>query len=376
MHRQSLSRISHKMESKGLPKTNAPRFWGVVYDVGLNFTGTGYSVEPFNPALVKHDMHVIATQLHANAVRIEGEDVSRLVLAARAAHDVGLAVYFNPWKMNATAEETRDYLSEAAKAAEELRSVDGVDMVFLIGCEYTIFSKGCFPGATFAERVTWFGTQLHLTGEPNLTNPPQAILDKSTHLNEFLRLLVEATRQHFEGPISYSAGSWERVDWSIFDIVGIDHYRRGESAEDYVSSLKKYRLEKPLGVMEVGCCAYEGAGVRGDGGFALLKGVNPDGSGVFENDVVPIRSEKEQADYIETQLGLLESQELHAAFVYLFSFPSFPAGEGNKDLDMMAFSLVKTFNESDVRSKEMPPWAPKEAFHRLAGVFDRFTRAS
>ncbi|KAI7107267.1 hypothetical protein KC340_g10489 [Hortaea werneckii] len=363
------------MESRGLTNVNAPRFWGVVYDVGLNFTGTGYSVDPFNPALVKQDMHVIATQLHANAVRIEGEDISRLMLAARAAHDVGLAVYFNPWKMNATAEETRDYLSEAAKAAEQLRSANSLDLVLLVSCEYTIFSQGCFPGDTFAERATWLGTQFSLGGETTIAHPPQAVLDKSTHLNEILRPLVETARKHFRGPISYSAGSWERVDWSIFDIVGIDHYRRGESAEDYVSSLEKYRLGKPLGIMEVGCCAYEGAGARGDGGFALLKGVNSDGSGIFENDAVPIRSEKEQADYIETQLRLLQSQDLHAAFVFLFSFPSFPAGEGNRDLDMMSFSLVKTFHDSDARSKAMPPWAPKEAFHRLAAIYDRFARA-
>ncbi|KAI7479417.1 hypothetical protein KC357_g4175 [Hortaea werneckii] len=364
------------MDSKTMPKINAPQLWGVVYDVGLNFTGTGYSVEPFNPALVRQDMHVIATQLHANAVRIEGEDVSRLVLAARAAHDVGLAVYFNPWKMNATAEETRDYLSEAAEAAEHLRSAHGLDVVLLVSCEYTIFSKGCFPGDTFTDRVTWLGSQFSQGSEIVMTNPPQAILDKSTQLNEILRILVQTARNHFRGPISYSAGGWERVDWSIFDVVGIDHYRRGELAEDYVSGLDKYRLGKPLGVMEVGCCAYEGAGPRGDGGFVLLKGVNPDGSGIFENDLVPTRSETEQADYIETQLGLLQSQDLRAVFVYLFSFPSFPAGEGSRDLDMMAFSLVKTFHESDVRSKAMPPWAPKEAFHRLAAVFDRFTKST
>ncbi|KAI6984281.1 hypothetical protein KC332_g7990 [Hortaea werneckii] len=220
------------MDPKTMPKNNAPRLWGVVYDVGLNYTGTGYSVHPFNLALVKHDMHVIATVLHATAIRIEGKEISRLVLAAQAAHEVGLAVYFNPWKMNATAEETKEYLLEAAKAAEQLRSVDGADMIFLVGCECTIFSKGCFPGDNFAERVTWFGTQLSLASESTLTNPPQAILDRSSNLNELLRLLVGATKKHFRGPISYSAGSWEKVDWSLFDIVGIDHYRRGESAED------------------------------------------------------------------------------------------------------------------------------------------------
>lgn len=31
-----------------------------------------------------------------NAVRIEGEDIDRLVLAAREAHAAGLKVFFNP----------------------------------------------------------------------------------------------------------------------------------------------------------------------------------------------------------------------------------------------------------------------------------------
>ena len=58
-------------------------FRGVVYDVGLRFTPESCSVDSLDTALVAYDMSVIANILRANAVRIEGEDVSRLVAAPR-----------------------------------------------------------------------------------------------------------------------------------------------------------------------------------------------------------------------------------------------------------------------------------------------------
>ncbi|MGX9425005.1 MULTISPECIES: hypothetical protein [Bradyrhizobium] len=48
------------------------RYRGIVYDAGLNFADQGFSVEPFDPVLVAYDIRVIANDLHANAVRIEG----------------------------------------------------------------------------------------------------------------------------------------------------------------------------------------------------------------------------------------------------------------------------------------------------------------
>ncbi|KAL4935034.1 hypothetical protein BDV06DRAFT_234774 [Aspergillus oleicola] len=347
------------------------KYRGVVYDVGLNFGGDGYSVEPFNPVLVEYDMRVIAEGLHANAVRIEGQEVNRLEIATRAAHSMGLTVFFNPWKMNDGFEGTCAYFEEAAKTAEGLRK-DGVNLVFVAGCEYSIFCKGVFPGESFNERATFLGSQLmtsggHMSGE----TIPQALREKSGELNKFLRCFVEIIRAHFSGPVTYSAGTWEVVEWDIFDIIGIDYYRRGESEKQYVLGLDPYRLGKPLAVMELGCCAYEGAAERGDGGFILLKGTNPDSSGIFENGIVPTRSEREQADYLGTQLGLLASADFHAVFVYDFSFPCMPTGMGASDLDMMCFSLVKHFSGGDSRSNSgvLPPWEAKEAFYRVADFF-------
>ncbi|UQE79286.1 hypothetical protein EFK13_01020 [Bacillus cabrialesii] len=66
-----------------------------------------------------YDINTIAHNLHANAIRIEGEEIGRLVVAAHTAHAAGLTVFFNPWKMGATIEETRSYLAEAAEEAND-----------------------------------------------------------------------------------------------------------------------------------------------------------------------------------------------------------------------------------------------------------------
>ncbi|MEX3932142.1 hypothetical protein AB4Y32_10085 [Paraburkholderia phymatum] len=347
---------------------------GVVYDVGLNFNGNGLSVEPFDPALVKHDFGVIANVLHANAVRIEGEVIDRLESAARVAAEYGLTVFFNPWKMGASVEETLGYLKGAAQVAEKLMH-QGVDIVFVAGCEYSIFSKGVFSGETFNERVSWFASQ-YAAGESISDGIPASLQEPNQRLNDILVQFATVIRAEFSGALTYSAGVWEDVDWSIFDWVGVDYYRRGEHEVEYLAGLDRYKAHgTPLAVMEFGCCAYEGAAAPGDGGFTTLLGVNPDGSGFFKDDIVPTRSETEQANYVETQLSLFVDAGVDAAFVFVFSFPCMPIGEGAKDLDMMSFSLVKTYSASDTRSKAVPPWAPKAAYHRVADHYKKLAEA-
>lgn len=362
----SIPNASHSVGVPPLLKEQMMKYRGIVYDVGLNFAGQGYSVEPFDAALAEHDIGVIARGLHANAVRIEGEEIDRLVTAARAAQDLGLTVFFSPWKMHADAEQTRAYLREAAKAAEELRR-DCLDIVFVAGCEYSIFSAGVFPGNGYLERMNWLKAQYE--GGQSYTETPQSLLNAYGTLNVILKSLVEEIRAHFAGPVSYAAGSWEQVDWTPFDLVGIDHYRRGETDAEYVGAFEAHKADKPVAVMEVGCCAYEGAAVLGGEGFAILEGTNPDGTGIFKDGIVPVRSETEQADYVETQIRLLAGAAAEAVFIFVFSMPAMPFGEGVRDMDQVSFSLVKTFPATDARSKLMPPWEPKEAFHRVAGAY-------
>lgn len=331
---------------------------GVVYDVGLRFTpGQPYSVEPFNRELVRYDISAIANDLHANTVRIEGEEIDRLVIATRFAHAAGLRVFFNPWKMNVPVSELGPYYGEAARAAEQLRQ-EGIDLVFVCGCEMSIFNAGIFPGATLMDRIG------------GMAKGPQWLQEKSTILNDTLRPIVGNVRSVFKGKVAYSSGAWETIDWNTFDVVGVDYYRNAESAAKYVAGLDAFRVKnKPLVVMEVGCCAYEGAAPRGGGGFMVLEGRNPDGTGKFTGGVVPKRSEQEQADYDGEQLKLLTDAGVDGVFIYVFSFPSMRVGEGARDMDMISFSLVKTFPDNDPRSKQMPPWAPKKSFQRVAEFY-------
>ena len=341
---------------------------GVVYDVGLRFEPSKLSVDPFDSKLVAYDLRVIAKIMQANAVRIEGEDIDRLVTASRIAHENGLKVFFNPWKMNVGAEESRAYFAQAAAAAEQLRK-DGLDLVFVAGCEYSIFNDGIYAGSSIMERIN------SLIAER--TKPkPGSEKETAAKLNAALGSFVKVIRKTFNGPITYAATTFEEVDWSIFDLIGIDHYRGAESEAQYLAVLDKYPKNKPIVVMEVGSCAYKGAAARGGAGFMVLKGVNPDGTGNFEGGVVPTRSESEQADYVETQLRLLSGAGIAGAFIYVFSFPSYRFGQGARDLDMVSYSLVKTYPATDPRSQLIPPWAPKEAFHRTAAIFGRLAQGA
>lgn len=345
------------------------KYYGVVYDVGLRFTeGNPYSVEPFDVALASYDINAIATEMHANAIRIEGEEIDRLVIASRVAHSVGLTIFFNPWKMNVPVTELADYFVQAAKAAEQLRK-EGADIIFVTGCEMTLFNEGIIKGDTVIKRVNWLAS---LAIEVSPENIDTLLLEIGEKLNDTLRAIVKAVRDEFKGMVTYSAGMWEMVDWSLFDIVGIDHYRSNESSKEYVTTLDRYRVGKPLIVMEVGSCAYEGASVLGAGGFMRLQGTNPDGSGIFADGIVPTRSEHEQANYVEEQLVLLSDAGTTGAFIYVFSFPTYRYGEGKRDLDMMSFSLVKTYSNDHPKSKKMPPWEPKEAFYCVANLYSVF----
>lgn len=350
------------------------KFRGVVYDVGLRFDpGQPYSVESFNPALVKYDLHVIATELHATAVRIEGEEIDRLVAATRLAHAEGLSVFFNPWKMNVPLDELPSYFQEAARKAEELRK-EGVDIVFVAGCETPIFNSGIFPGAKLMERIEWLAAQLTAAGR-SAEKRTQMFAEKWSLLNQALRTFVGAVRAEFHGRVTYAATALEEVDWSLFDIVGIDYYRQGQPAQKYVAGLDRFRIGKPLVVMEVGCCTYVGAAARGAMGFMVLETTNPDGTGKFADGVVPTRSEREQANYVGEVLELLDTAGVDGTFIYVFSAPGYPTGTGARDLDLASFSLVKTFAKDDPKANVIPPWAPKEAFQRTAEFYQRYATA-
>jgi len=43
-------------------------------------------------------------------------------------------------------------------------------------------------------------------------------------MNVFLDTTIKSIRSVFNGKITYASGTWEKVDWNIFDIISINHY--------------------------------------------------------------------------------------------------------------------------------------------------------
>lgn len=335
------------------------RYRGIVYDVGLQFTPGNYSVDSLSPEAMRYDMDIIANVLRCNAVRIEGEDPVRLVEATRIAHDAGLEVFFNPWLMGEGVDTVATYMANAARLAQSLRN-EGIDLTFVAGCEFSAFNKGIFEGNTINER---------LASMPNLVDSA-FFVDSQARLNSALKQIADSVRANYDGRVTYASGTWEMVDWSLFDIVGIDYYRDRQTDDEYVEGLQRYfAIGKPVWVMEVGCCAFEGAAKLGGGGFTICLGVDGDGNGVYAGGQAPRRDEQEQADYIETQVRLLYPTGIEGMFIYQFAFPVSPHREHGYDADLTAYPIVMSFPADDVRSRLLPAWEPKQAFYRLGAVY-------
>ena len=337
--------------------------YGVVYDVGLMFGGKNLSVSNFRKEQVVYDMSIIKHVLNCNTVRIEGENLDRLSIATEEAHKQGLKVLFNPWKMEADSATTVDYMIRASKVAEKLR-LKGADLIFVTGYEYTLFNRGVFPGDTFDKRIAW------LMKLGSMPNPMEEIQGKK--LNLILQSMASQVRKNYHGKIVYSSGAWETVDWTNFDYVGVDYYHNNESDEQYIEGLNRYKsIGKPVIVMEMGCCAYQGAAERGGNGFSVFKGVDSNGNGIYEGGKKPVRDESVQADYISKNIDLLQKAGASGIMVYVFSYPIYPYSKTGVDYDRVAYSLVKSFPSTDARNKQIPSWEPKEAFYRVGEIFGK-----
>ncbi|ALO98976.1 hypothetical protein SHL15_7999 [Streptomyces hygroscopicus subsp. limoneus] len=94
---------------------------------------------------------------------------------------------------------------------------------------------------------------------------------------------------------SYASCPLDGVDWSPFDIVGLDAFRSLRSAAPHRNDLRKeFTHGKPVAIMEVGCCTFRGAGDYGGSGWYTA--MEPDG-------VTPkphlVRDESEQVRYLD-----------------------------------------------------------------------------
>jgi hypothetical protein len=238
------------------------RTFGVSYDTGVVVDGD--STRPtFDDGTVRRELEIIADDLHATAVHVTGDRVDRLELAARHASAAGMQVWFSPFVCDLDPDQLVEHLAGCARRAELLRRA-GADVVLVLGGEISLFCSGFVPGeglqgrlATMTDQATW-GT----------ADGRAALAAGLARAKDTLRTLAAEARQVFRDPITYASGTWEEVDWEVFDVVAVDAYRDAQNAAGFADLVRSYRrFGKPVAVTEFGCCTYRGAADRVDAAF-------------------------------------------------------------------------------------------------------------
>lgn len=336
---------------------------GVHYDVGHDYEGQGPgTTRPyFDRDGVRADMAMIADELHANAVRIAGTDLSRIATAACLARAAGLTVWYSPFPGDLEGDEIVSYLTGAARMAEELRSAAG-SVVLVAGCELSLFCAGFLPGPTLEDRLSI------LSGAVPSIDLAQRFSELPGLLNATLGRSVAAIRDQFRGPVSYASAPWELVDWTPFDLVSVDLYRDRSNAAVYPESLRSYhRFGKPVVVTEFGCCTYRGAADIGGLGFEVLD-YDTAAPGWRLKVPGPERSEAEQSGYLTELLAIFDEERIDGAFWHTFAGWTVPhRADPQEDLDLGSFGLVKVI-EAGAEATGLV-LQPKDAFRALAAAY-------
>ncbi|WP_321471828.1 hypothetical protein [uncultured Paludibaculum sp.] len=334
---------------------------GVTYDVGIYPFGEARPSRPhFDPGIVRREIEIIRNDLHCNAIRIIGRDLDRLVIASEFALERGLEVWFGPGYHDADEQQTLAYFSECAKAAEALR-LKSPNIVFIAGWELTFFMKGLVLGDTGSQRIEAFMKPWRLLWSAARIGP------FNRNLNRFLAKAAAEVRRHFHGPLTYASGSWEEVDWTPFDFIGLDCYRDAMNKKVFLQNLKKYFTHgKPVVLTEFGCCTYRGAEDKGGYGWAIVdwSAQPPRLKGSF------VRDESVQAGYLTELLQVFVDEKAEGAFAFTFVMPKYPhSDDPSLDLDTASYGLVKSYADRMGTTYPGLPWEPKQAFDAVARFY-------
>ncbi|TCK92564.1 membrane protease YdiL (CAAX protease family) [Natranaerovirga hydrolytica] len=325
---------------------------GISYDVGTSYVPGQSSRPNWYPEVMRREIQVIRDELHCNSILIFGNDLKRLVECAEEALKSGLYVWLQPRLMNSQQTEMISNLKEVSKAAEKLRQ-KYQNIGLNIGCELSFFTAGSIPGRDFSHRAKILGFLAPLLPLFNW------------RLNKLLRKAAAVARSHFNGSISYGAGTWEDVDWSQFDMIGLNYYLDSTNQTNYVNSLRKfYKYDKPIVITEFGCCSYEGAEFKGASGADIQDWMEINHRKL---DGIYTRNEQVQADYIGSLINLYEQEGLYGAFVCMFIEGDSPYSEDPLyDLDRASFGIVKPYPLESGKLADEGYWQRKQAFYEIA----------
>ncbi|WP_158885107.1 hypothetical protein [Amycolatopsis anabasis] len=324
--------------------------------MGLAVKGISYVTGEVSAEVLRGDLRAIREELHCTAVMLIGTDVGAQLQAARTALEVGLDVYVRPYLPDRPRSALLAHLAKMAAGAEQLRTEYPGRVTLLVGSEFSLTQRGMLPGPRELLRlqvlVRW-----------------RRLFDRriTRKLRGLLADALATARSTFHGPLTYAAGYWEQVDWSGFDIVGVNLYRFGDDPSAYERRLDGLLEEanergKPVIITEFGCGAFRGAERRGPGSFRIVNWfrVPPRIRDGYERD------ERTQATYLGALIDLFAARGVHGCFVYTFAMRDFPHHhEPARDLDMAGFGVVK------VSAEDPSSWAPKAAYAEVAGRYTK-----
>ncbi|MFJ2738813.1 hypothetical protein ACIO3O_04005 [Streptomyces sp. NPDC087440] len=306
---------------------------GLNYDTGF-LPGDELSRPVFTEEAVRRDMAVLAGDLHCDVVRVSGRDPERLSTAARIAAEAGLEVWFAPFPVDLPADDLLPFLADCARRAEEIRST-GAEVVFVAGCELSAFARGFLPGDGYGERLR---SMAEADRDWWMSLGPV-----QERLNAFLARVAATVREHFGGRITYASGPWESVDWTPFDVVGVDAYRAAYNTANFREEVRSHHAHgKPVAVTEFGTCAYRGAADRGGMAWQVPDGV--------------VADEGEQARYFGELSDVFEAEGVDTALWFTFA-----AWDRTGPDDLGSYGVVRVLHRHNDQD-----WEPKEVFRAMA----------
>ncbi|MBK1786678.1 hypothetical protein [Prauserella cavernicola] len=319
--------------------------------MSLAIRGITYRVDDIPAERAERDLRVIKHGLHCDTVVLDGADLDRLLAAAGSALEADLDVWVQPNLADRSHAEVLAHLARAAAGAQRLRAEHPGRVTLVVGCEFSLRLRGMLPGPHELVRL-------------QVLRRWRRFFDRriTRGLDRLLGQAVAVARAAFDGPLTYAAGFWEDVDWSAFDVAGVNLYRFGDDPAAYERLLRDVvaGAGRPLVVTEFGCGAFAGAERRGPNSFLAVNWfTNP--PRVRKGHV---RDESVQARYLAELIGLFDAEGVHGCFVFTYAMPDFPHdAEARRDLDLAGFGVVK------VRPGD-PHWEPKDAFHAVARAYE------
>jgi hypothetical protein len=329
---------------------------GVAYDVGTGFLGDDSRVR-WSRELMRGEIRAVRHRLHANWVSIYGSNVERLVETGEVALQQGLAVSVQPRAFDEPQGDALEKLRRVAVAVEGLRRRYGKEVILAVGCEFMLFTPGIVPGADFFERVEY------------LTKGEFDMKELQRKFRTFTAQMVKVAPRNFQGRITYGAAhDLENVDWSLFDIVGLDYYSYHEDPAGHTKELAPFKTwGKPIMILEFGCCTFTGAPELGGMGWNIVD---------FSGDVPVIppqytRDEQAQADHLANMLEVFAAEGFLGASMYTFISPDAPHRPNDRphDEDIAAFSLCKVLRKDSDDPASPYRWEPKKSFHAVARYY-------